>query len=159
MTDKPLHAEIVTAVMDCIEREGMISRGKLEQAVAGVLATRQDKAWATVGDPHTRIDHNGRAMGLDVGGPDRSVSVGIVKIDGDLVRVPVGGDWLVSPDNGLRLPEVKFNHKTTDKPISVDRTSEAGENRNSVPSPSWVTEQQLRTFSLAPDFFTQDKKA
>lgn len=40
MTDKPLHADIVTAVMDCIEREGMISRGKLEQAVAGVLATQ-----------------------------------------------------------------------------------------------------------------------
>ena len=36
-----LHQDIVTAVMDCIEQERMISRGKLEQVVAGVIATRK----------------------------------------------------------------------------------------------------------------------
>lgn len=139
MTDKPLHADIVTAVMDCIEREGMISRGKLEQAVAGVLATRQDKAWTTAGDPRPRIDRNGRVMGPGVG-TEQTKFAGVVTADGEVVRVPVGGDWFVSSGTrevllrkyshtlspslvlvGVPLPEVKFNHKPTDKPI--DRTA------------------------------------
>ena len=140
MTDKPLHADIVTAVMDCIEREGMISRGKLEQAVAGVLATRQDKAWTTAGDQRPRIDRSSGTREALLREYSHALSPSLVL-------------------DGVPLPEVKFNHKPTDKPIAAVRTNEAGENRNSVPSPSWVTEQQLRTFSLAPDFFTQDKKA